>query len=300
MFQQTAKLRLNLQHPLCKPDVDLRFCTFWTGTQWIDDLVNDSYKGVIRAPHRQRILPVTTTESAGNLPKHIGTLAMRSDVTHASEYVNFVEPVGYVNPTRITSLVDGFTFACWIRPWAVGNWQIPVACDNAARSAGWLFVSQSGTGAPWSQGAPYIDSFGPSGVNSYVADHVLALGVWTLVVCVFSMSGYNYYGDRGVCFNINGVPVARSYTSLRESQNSGAEYFRVGTYYVNPTTYSPNCDMGPIMIWNSMLTYEQIALLYRDTWGMVQPEISPALRNLQSYIVSSFHRSNGMMLTEVG
>ena len=169
--------------------------------------------------------------------------------------------------SKVYNLTDNYTVAVWVRPWDVtSGYHVPVYTSYNDTN-GWIFLTTFLTGS-WTSYAWGANSYGNSGINTYVSSSVLDLGKWSLCVMVHSYSAA-VNGETGVVMFTNGVHSPRSYSPLVQVNLTGGN-LKVGSYTpASSTNYAPACDLGPVMVWNTVLTNQDIALLYRDTWGMV-------------------------------
>lgn len=250
-------LTLNRDHPLCNRN--LLFATFGTGGggQVLDLSDRPSHGTMVHGAATPQIIRSLTSDVPPGFPTDYQSLGVRSS---AAAYAEFN------NPSKVTSLTTTITAAMWVRPYDLStNHCVPLSLGIGGTS-GWSLLTscRAGTGN-WIDNAWGMSITSTSGGdNLRVSNIVLPLSQWSLVAFTFGPT------SPQVKLYTNGVQSGISFTTTDGNMSSGS-YLRLGTYISGPN-YPPRCDIGPTMIWGSVLTADEVALLYRDTWGMVSQE----------------------------
>ena len=256
------QLRLNRAHPLCLPSRNLVFATFGTGMGGqVLDLSDSPQHGVMsHASTRQTIHRSLQSEKIPGLPSDIPGLTFREALNAA---------VSFGNPTKVTALTGGLTVAMWVRPWSVSADSIALS-TTVSNNGGWAFCpSLTASGTPQSIGLISWNGFSTSYVSS---NAVLPIRQWSLIA--FNLSA------ASVQFFVNGA--ARGGGGIDQDPTSGSN-LTLGSY----GSTRPNADIGPTFIWGSMLSADDVALLYKNTWGMVTLTTSPRLTGIPAPVVTN-------------
>jgi hypothetical protein len=167
---------------------------------------------------------------------------------------------------KVTKVVSGFTAAVWVRPYWTGSELFVPFGTGTEITSGWLIVGLSG-------GNWQFNRYKPDVVLT-ITDVTFPRYQWALLVVTFvagEIGGPKLY--------TNGVLSANSFNNNLEPPVE-ATALNIGTYTNVPggVSYPPNADIGPCLFWGSVLSADDIALLYRDTWGMVTRPSPLALR----------------------
>ena len=249
------QLRLNPAHPLCQPSRNLVFAAFGTGAGGqVLDLADRPTHGIIRD---ERAVPLVSRSLQSvrppGFPADWQPLTMRNTDT-AFSGVEF-------GAGKVSAIVDDFTVAMWVRPYDLTtNYPIPISTGIGAIS-GWLVLTSCLTGE-WPANAWGV-SMSSGGIEWLrVGSRTLNLGEWNLVAFTFL-----YSRSPRLQLWLDGTLETLSYATADWGPSAGSR-FTIGTFD-NGTKYPARSDIGPSFVWNSVLSADDIALLYRDTWGMV-------------------------------
>ena len=247
-------LRLNTAHPLCQPSRNLAFATFGTGAGGqVLDLSDRPSHGVVG--------------HASTVPSAIRTLSSRTPLGFPIDYQSLSmrssSPcvVSFGNPTNVTGLTDNFSAAQWVRPW---NSVLTFGMGTTVNDVnGWLIIPTF-TGEPFTDGAMIVNLYRGASIYSMGTDARVPVGEWSLLAFSWSTPG----SPRIKCY-VNGRQTGLTYDVSHFLASSGgmtaSSQLNIGALGTNPSY----CDIGPSFVWNSVLSADDIALLYRDTWGMV-------------------------------
>ena len=256
-------LRLNPAHPLCQPSRNLVFATFGTGAgAQVLDLADQPSHGVIRDEFaiRQTVRSLQSTVPPG-FPADYSALTFRNTSATFSG-------VEFGSTTKVSGVTDNFSVAIWVRPWAIGGDCWPLSTGNND-AGGFSLLSSTGVGGRWA-----IVTNRPS-IDGTVVNAIPVVRQWSLLCVTYTTSR-----NPRLSFFTNGAAGA-----IYQQDNSLPEIvpgsrLTIGRYDDGAGgTQVGNCDIGPCLFWNSVLSPDDVALLYRDTWGMVT---RPRLRLIES------------------
>ena len=256
---QQSQLRLNPAHPLCQPSRNLVFATFGTGAGGqVLDLADRPSHGYY---HSGGVNPQLTRSIQSNRPPSVPAdwqpLSIRG--TASNQAVQFTS-------SKFSERNTNYTISLWFRPF-----------HTSATPYRFLGIESNGGG--WR--ANNINGLGvttradDSDAGYYQTSYAPTVGEWLLVTIVFGTSG----------------PVAMyanaDQLSPIQNDNSGppaSDSLLVGSV----ASWAPNADIGPCMVWGTRLSADDIALLYRDTWGMVtRNSLLPAPRTPERPVVAN-------------
>ena len=254
------QLRLNPAHPLCADSRKLVFATFGTGAGGqVLDLADRPSHGVVA--------------HASTVPSAIRTLSSRTPLGFPSDYQSLSMrssspcAVSFGNPTKVTALTNNFSAAQWVRPW---NSVVTVGMRTTVDDVnGWLIIPTY-SGEPFTDGAMIVNLYRNGLPYSMGTDTVVPVGEWSLLAFSWSTSG----SPRIKCY-VNGRQTGLTYDVSHFIASEGgitaSSQLNIGSQGISP----PYCDIGPAFVWGSVLSADDIALLYRDTWGMVTRSPAP-------------------------
>jgi hypothetical protein len=261
------QLRLNPAHPLCQPSRNLVFASFGTGHGGqVLDLSDRPSHGVILDNHAVPIVSrsLQSVRPPG-FPADFNPLTFRNTDTVSA-------CVQFGNVTKVTSLTDNFTVAMWTRPFDLSSgYQIALNTSSTGYPRGWnIQPTNLGDGSLFPVNAWGVQFIETNGVESPRVANLpqLALAQWHLLCFSCSFPTVSLYT------NGQGTPIAYAPSSGGFASGQNLTF---GGLDGGPT-YPARSDIGPVLIWGSVLSADDIALLYRDTWGMVTRGTPLALR----------------------
>jgi hypothetical protein len=217
---------------------------------------------------------LTSTQPPG-FPADYAALTLRSQDT--SQFTG----IEFGNVAKVTELVNNFSVSMWMRPYDLTTDITVPIYTGLGTARGWKLLGTCRTG-PWPTNAIGFVSVIDDYESLRVTNGVMAVGQWNLVSFAFSSSYVNK-----IRIFLNGIRLGIVWDQYSDIPTPG-DRLTIGTYDFAGTTYQPRSDIGPVMIWGSVLTDEDMALLYRDTWGMVSPQ-----RQLRVFNASSSSGSRG-------
>lgn len=167
---------------------------------------------------------------------------------------------GYVEYSGVTVSAIPITLACWLYCTNTGvTASSAVSLTGGNRTNGWISIGyNSGSGIK----AAYVSG---SNFSNQVFSNVLVANTWIHVVATFSSSLISLY--------VNGY--LRS-TGVRSTAAPTILTTRIGA--LNPADSDPEYWPGRIDalgIWNRLLSSQEIAALYTDSWQMYRPRRTP-------------------------
>lgn len=244
-------LRLNPAHPLCQPSRNLVFATFGTGYgAQVLDLSPQPVHGVItHGATTTEVARTLTTGVPAGFPSDYECLAMRS---------SGLSQVSFGNPKKVTEVTDNFTVAAWVRPWSYAA-SVSLYTTVGNVSNGWCLIPTITAGG-FLSGAWVVNTFDSTTPRSWQSNSILTLGQWSLVAFSWQTSA----GTPPIRMYTNGF-LDSLYLQPPNSIITASNQFLIGAISTVPSY----CDHGPAFVWGSVLSADDIALLYRDTWGMV-------------------------------
>jgi len=257
------QLRLNPSHPLCSPSRNIVFATFGTGYGGrVDDLVEPRLTGVMqRQTASEQIVRSLVSNRPPGFPPDFHALASRGTETGTPGVV-------FSGSTKVTSLVDTFTVAAWVRPWSVNVLQIPISTFDLTN--GWLLYSSNDAATP---GTMVVYTVNGGQVSNWVFPYTQAVGEWVLLCFSFLFSDAQRM--RGYA---NGRELSLSSSEYTDGVGASSTGLQVGGAAGYSSTFKQQWDIGPCIVWGSVLSAADVALLYRDTFGMVTRPSPLALR----------------------
>lgn len=252
------QLRLNPAHPLCNRN--LVFATYGTGygsrVLNLATSTNHPSKGphgdMHSGPNPRAIRTMSSVLPPG-APSDTTVLALRDSV-------NAVSAVRF-DPYSAIVLVDNFTVAIWVRPWQLTTYQVPIG-TSVDGIGGWNLYCSTDASTSYKWQVYFYD--GTTAAN-IVVDDVATLGAWNLLVFTrqSSASPQHRFYRNGDLKSVVGTPGAIGLTS----NAYGALW--LGGHDGWAGLFQNQCDIAAAFVWGSVLSAEEVALLYRDTWGMV-------------------------------
>lgn len=234
-------LRLNPAHPLCQPSRNLVFASFGTGLGGqVLDLADSPQHGTIdHGGASQGVVRTLGSVAPPGFPSDFQSLAMRSAA---------VSQVNFGNTTKVRNLTSGFTVALWWRPHDVAS---------VVRLAG---TSPGNAGFP--VGWHLRHTANPS-LEIYYADGVYAIPTTMIRAREWCHIALTFGVNAVTAVYVNGALVSPTANNT-DSILAGSVFWIGGDSGV-----AALADFGPVCVWGSVLSADDVALLYRDTWGMV-------------------------------
>lgn len=265
--------RLNPAHSLCSPSRKLLFATFGTGYgAQVLDLADQPSHGTMQGNVSHKVVRTLTSGNRGGFPSDYQSL-LGVNFTGSSDYID------YGRPDKLASLTGPLTVAAWVRPFQTATRSTCLLSLGLAQNpgGGWnlsipsTFVSGGGTS--WK----VINSTG--GATTWQGTRSADRHQWNLVVAT------QVAGAALPTLYLNGAddPLADSgWTQIALTAPPAVATLKTGVVSVDGGSSYDYWDsyVGPAFIWGSVLSAADVALLYRDTFGMVQTQPPIALRTM--------------------
>ena len=259
-------LRLNLAHTLCQPNRNLVFATFGTGYgAQVLDLSDRPSHGTIKSSVGQPAMFKTlVSNQLSNVPTGMQYFAGRGQLLTSN-----LDRIDYGLPSKL-AITGDLTVAVWWRPHVRFNSQgIPFTYGDAS-NGGWAVHAPTSESRLGSSGTAWSFSWfnGSTEKQTIGQDQSanLKLGDWCLLVAT------KVGGSTQPTLYFNGAADAAQATDSAGSTTAATSgQLQQGIWYNASAdlTYSCEGDFGPAFVWGSVLSAADVALLYRDTWGLV-------------------------------